>query len=160
MRILTQLLSLSGEDLLQLLRFKCQIAAVRIALSWTPISNVARCCELSAHCPGAGLVDSFDRTRIERVVRLVDIAARRGLLKGSCLVRSIVLKCALAELGIRTELRIGVHKNSVAVLAAHAWLEMNGEPINDRADIRTDFAVFETTLSAESETRLGKALKS
>ena len=41
--------------------------------------------------------------------------------------------------GIRPELKIGVRKNGVA-LVAHAWVEYHGEVLNDSLDRSQEFA--------------------
>jgi Transglutaminase-like superfamily len=153
-RILAQLLRLGASDLLRLARFKWQIVLLRVALRWFPITKIETWCELNAPFVESAQSGRFDRTPMLRCVRLVDIAAHHGVIKGSCLVRSIVLKRALAEFGTLSELRIGIHKNSQTEFAAHAWLEVNGVPINDRADIREHFAAFDKKVSSRREAGL------
>jgi Transglutaminase-like superfamily len=154
--LLSQLSCLSAEELFSLVRFKFQIAAIRLALRCTAIAKVERWSTRSI-CPAAENVDPPCEAGVRQRVRLVDLAARRGPVKGSCLVRSIVLKRALAEIGLKSELRIGVDTKTKSEFAAHAWLELNGQPINDRADIHEHFAAFEKTSRATREKSMHRA---
>jgi Transglutaminase-like superfamily len=96
---------------------------------------------------------------ISRVVRLVQIAARRGPLKSACLVRSLVLIRALSEIGVESSLRIGVNRTDDGGFAAHAWVEIDGVPVNDKPDIRSLFATFER-LDSTALASLGAAPRS
>jgi Transglutaminase-like superfamily len=147
---LSQLLRLSAEELSLLVRFKFQIAAIRLSLRWMAIAQIERRSAINV-ARKATNVDRQREARIRQCVRLVDIAARRGPIKGSCLVRSIVLKRALAQIGVKSELRIGVDKSRDREFAAHAWLELNGQPINDRADVHEHFAAFENASYSTDE---------
>ncbi len=72
---------------------------------------------------------------------LVNLAARRGPFRANCLTRSLVLQWLLRRRGIASQLRIGVRRPRGA-LDAHAWVEYAGVPVNDRADVARDYAVF------------------
>lgn len=72
---------------------------------------------------------------------LVNLAARRGPFPASCLTRSLVLQWLLRRHGIASQLRIGVRRLQ-GPLDAHAWVECGGVPVNDRADVAGDYAVF------------------
>lgn len=77
--------------------------------------------------------------------RAVNAAGRISPFPSTCLSRSLVLMGWLARRGIASELRIGVQLQQ-GQLHAHAWLEHQGVPINDRADIAAAFAVFDGPL--------------
>jgi hypothetical protein len=78
---------------------------------------------------------------------LVNIAAKRGPVKASCLTRSLVLAWLLTGRGVQAAIRIGVRFNGGA-LDAHAWVECDGVPVNDKADVADQFAPFERSLGA------------
>ena len=82
------------------------------------------------------------RRLVSRALWAVDVASRRGLVAGTCLSRSLTLRDLLARRGIDTALRIGVSKE-LQRLSAHAWVEYEGEPLNDAPDVRTRFAPLE-----------------
>jgi hypothetical protein len=57
-----------------------------------------------------------------RVVWAVDVASRY-VASGNCLNRALTAKVLLARHGLSTHLRIGVRRDSVGGLLAHAWVE-------------------------------------
>lgn len=79
--------------------------------------------------------------------RLVGIAARHGLVRGNCLSQSLALKRLLDRQGIPSELRIGARRAGAA-LEAHAWIEHEGRPLNDGADVAARFPPFQDLTSA------------
>ena len=78
----------------------------------------------------------------KRLAQLVDIASRRGPYNATCLRQSLVLWWLLRRRGLAAELRIGVAKEGEQV-RAHAWVELAGRVINDRATVANDYAVYE-----------------
>lgn len=75
------------------------------------------------------------------IAHLVAVAARYGPVSGSCLSRALTLCRLLQRRGIAAELRIGVRRDA-GDFAAHAWVEVCGEVVNDRADVATRFVPF------------------
>ena len=82
---------------------------------------------------------------IQAVGETVNIASRHMPFLATCLTRSLVLTWMLRRRGVRSDLRIGVHL-ARGTLYAHAWVECDGVPVNDRADIATEFAPFAEVL--------------
>ena len=77
------------------------------------------------------------------VVRMVEVAARRGVWHANCLQRSLLLWWLLRRRGIASEIRIGARKPDLASIPAfHAWVEVDGHVINDRQDIAEEYASF------------------
>jgi Transglutaminase-like superfamily len=74
--------------------------------------------------------------------RAVNIAARLTPFPATCLTRSLLLVWLLRRQGVASELRIGVQLRD-GVFRAHAWVERDGVPVNDRADVAADFAPFD-----------------
>jgi len=70
------------------------------------------------------------RTRALGTARLVGGAASVSPLPTTCLSRSLTLWWILRRQGIASELRIGVSKDD-GEFAAHAWVELDGIPINN-----------------------------
>jgi hypothetical protein len=83
--------------------------------------------------------------RAERTRRYVELAARHGLCRGTCLSRSLTLWWLLKQQGIDSELRIGVHRMADGI-RAHAWIEHQGVVLNDQPDVRTRFTPFDQPL--------------
>jgi hypothetical protein len=84
-----------------------------------------------------------------RTSQLVRSAARRGLVSGNCLSRSLTLWWLLRHQGITSELRIGVRKEPGQFLA-HAWVEFMGHPLNERGDVRQQYTAFEKQILPEA----------
>ena len=77
----------------------------------------------------------------------VNAAARYSPFPATCLSRSLLLGWLLRRRGIATELRIGVRLTN-GMLDAHAWLECEGLPINDRPAVAREFTPFDQPLPA------------
>jgi hypothetical protein len=77
-----------------------------------------------------------------RLGQLLDIASRHGPYRATCLRQSLALWWLLRRRGLPAELRIGVAKVD-AQMQAHAWVELAGRVINDRATVADDYAVYE-----------------
>ena len=78
---------------------------------------------------------------IQALGELVNIAARHTLGPRTCLTRSLLLGWLLRRRGVQSQLRIGVRFTQGA-LDAHAWVECEGIPVNDRPDVSAQFASF------------------
>ena len=78
---------------------------------------------------------------IQALGEAVNIAARHTPFPATCLARSLLLGWLLHRRGIHSDLRIGVRLIQGA-LDAHAWVECDGLPVNDRPDVASDFAPF------------------
>lgn len=74
------------------------------------------------------------------IARLVDAAA--SLLGTRCLPRSIVLCHLLRHGGVAGEMRLGVSKLPDGSLSAHAWVELDGQVLNDGADVSDRYATL------------------
>ena len=79
----------------------------------------------------------------------VNIAARHTPFPATCLTRSLLLCWLLRRRGVQSDLRIGVRLTQ-GVLDAHAWVECDGLPVNDRPDVARDFAPFGDLVSAKA----------
>ena len=73
--------------------------------------------------------------------RTVSMAARRGFYRANCLPTSLALAHLLRRQSIGVDLRVGVRKVAGA-LEAHAWVEHNGQPLNDGMDVHERFPAF------------------
>jgi Transglutaminase-like superfamily len=57
-----------------------------------------------------------------------------------CLKRSAITTCLLRSEGVRAEWVVGAQP---LPFRAHAWVELEGRPINERSDVRSTYTVFE-----------------
>ena len=64
------------------------------------------------------------------------------LIHGNCLSQSLALWWLLARRGIPTSLQIGAHRKE-GEFKAHAWVELDGEPINARRLVRGKYQTFD-----------------
>jgi len=83
-----------------------------------------------------------DLTRVDRLARISRAVARRWPLNALCLQRSLALLWLLRRNGISAELRIGVQKPEGKLLA-HAWVEVEGKPVNDSPPFLDHFLVLQ-----------------
>ena len=113
---------------------------------WLRVSAFRRVQQASEKWYGdAALRNQRDSTRIftesQSASRMLDVASRRGLVRGNCLSRSIALCWLLRRRGIPAQLRIGARKIGNQ-LEAHAWVEVAGRAVNDSDDVQTRYAPF------------------
>lgn len=85
--------------------------------------------------------DAVSIENIRSVALAINIAAWHSPIRVRCLTRSVYLVWRLRRLGVAAELQIGVAVR-LGAFSAHAWVEYEGIPINDRADIRFEFVSF------------------
>jgi hypothetical protein len=123
------------------LSFVCACAvlpALALALRGVGLARIDRF--LAAAAPARSRpVNAF---AIKSIAHGVDAASRHGLYRATCLERSLLLRSFLSLAGVDAELRIGV-RMSEGELDAHAWLEVDGRPINDHATVAHQFLAFD-----------------
>lgn len=119
-------------------------ALVRRSLVLLPVVTLLlRACGMERTCmwlrrlapPAAGVPLSPDKTAF-----LVGAAASN--LRTRCLPRSLVLLHFLRAHGSRAEVRLGVAKLADGSLSAHAWVELDGVPLNDGPDVAERYAAL------------------
>lgn len=92
------------------------------------------------------VASTMSLAEIQLLGEAVNIAARHTPFHATCLTRSLLLGWLLRRHGVASELRIGVRLPQ-GQLDAHAWVECDGVPVNDRPDIADDFAPFDHVVS-------------
>jgi len=91
----------------------------------------------------------------QRIAELVEMSSRGSLWKPDCLQRSMLLWWALRAEGWESEIRFGVRKRSGgAGFDFHAWVERNGEVINDHPSIDETFMPLVASADLPPEARL------
>lgn len=90
---------------------------------------------------------SMTQQEIKTFAHWVNVAARRSPFRAACLTRSLLLEWLLRRRGVPGQLRIGVRLDGAA-LDAHAWVEVEGVPVNDKPDIAQHFAPFDDLATA------------
>lgn len=86
---------------------------------------------------------------IQALGETVNIAARYTPFRATCLTRSLLLGWLLHRRSVQSDLRIGVRLTQGA-LDAHAWVECDGIPVNDKPDVASDFASFGDLVPAKA----------
>lgn len=76
----------------------------------------------------------------------VNLVSGQPVVGARCLGRSLVLWFLLRRRGIDAELVIGANAPHDGELEAHAWVEVAGEPVNDRPDVRQRYGSFDLQL--------------
>jgi hypothetical protein len=69
----------------------------------------------------------------QTIAEIIDIAARHGIYKATCLRRSLIAWWFLRERGFPSQICFGVRLVDQK-LEAHAWVEYSGVIVNDSAD--------------------------
>lgn len=82
--------------------------------------------------------------------RHLDWAADRGVVRGTCLERSLLLGYLLRRQGWDVQLCFGAALRGDQCLG-HAWLECQGDVVNDRADVAAAFTPFVAISSRSSD---------
>ena len=81
------------------------------------------------------------------IVRMITIAGSFGMLRPNCLQRSLVAWTILRRRAFDPQLRIGVGPPKDGPdLRFHAWVELEGQVVNDRADIAAEFKPFDAAV--------------
>jgi hypothetical protein len=78
---------------------------------------------------------------------MVNAADRHGLVHPSCLAKSMALWWLLGRQGIPSHLRIGIRKEKEE-FEAHAWVERDGNALNEPDDHHHHYSAFDAALSA------------
>lgn len=82
-----------------------------------------------------------------RILRAVRSAELHGPAHPNCLERSLTLWWLLRREGVAGELHIGARKQGPR-FEAHAWVELNGQVLNDGAEVHAHYARFDAPLAA------------
>ena len=77
-------------------------------------------------------------------------AARFHLVEMKCLPRALALTKMLAARGIAVDLKLGVRREN-GVFAGHAWVEWNGEVVNESAPVTASYAPLDHSLDRGTE---------
>jgi hypothetical protein len=82
-----------------------------------------------------------------RAVRAVRSVELHGPTNPNCLERSMTLWWLLRRNGVNAELHIGARKEG-GRLEAHAWVELDGQVLNDGPEVHQHYARFDAPIAA------------
>lgn len=131
LQALRKLFRLSLAEQLLLTQAAVLLPAVRVALRFTTVARLESI--KTAWLPVAA------RLPAETMARMVQIAADHGIYRARCLEQSLVLRYFLQNRGIDSQILFGTRKEDGRV-SAHAWVEVNGVPLNDLTAVRQQFS--------------------
>jgi len=83
------------------------------------------------------------RELVQSTCRMVRAAEHHGLVRSTCLEESLALWYLLGQQNITSRLRIGVRKRT-ETFEAHAWVEYQGEALNQSGELHQHYAAFES----------------
>jgi hypothetical protein len=107
------------------------VTMVRIGLTLFPLRNV---CGIVYSLNKALLRRSLRKARASTVTpaliaKAVTVAARMMPVRTTCLPQALSAHILLAAHGFDSRLQIGIARSNAKPLAAHAWVELNGDVI-------------------------------
>ena len=139
-------LALSGADKITFVVAVCGLPGVYLNLRRFGFKNyLARL----QHIPLAEIPPDIETSSVPaQISYLVNAAARLLFRREACLERSILLWSLLRRRGIESELKIGV-ANEDSSMRAHAWVEIDGAPINEQPQLREQFTAFDSAFTRE-----------
>ena len=127
-QIAQKLLRLSPREWAELLHAQWALLSAQSTVRSRPVG------ELATATAGTTQADPTRLPEARRLALAVVRAARYGVIRPQCLVRSVALSRLLASRGIEGALvRVGVRKTGSEFLA-HAWVEYAGETLGDADD--------------------------
>ena len=85
-------------------------------------------------------------SEIQKLSKLISGTANVLPIKLSCLQKSFSLWMMLRKVGIDSDLMIGIN-NITKDFSAHAWVELEGNVLNDKPDISNDFTVINLSVN-------------
>ncbi|HXX16844.1 MAG TPA: lasso peptide biosynthesis B2 protein [Candidatus Eremiobacteraceae bacterium] len=89
---------------------------------------------------------------LQQTCRMLTAAAHYSLLRHTCLAQSLALWYLLENKGLSADLRVGVRKSS-QTFEAHAWVEYQGNALNEPEQQHRHFSQFDRALSDLSGVR-------
>lgn len=123
-----KILSLTGRDWADLVRAQWELLVAHGMVRNRPIGSLAT---PASHGAAA---DPMRLPEAKRIALAIVRAARFGVFRPQCLVRSVALSRMLEQRGIAGGIvRVGVRRRNDEFLA-HAWVELAGETLGDADD--------------------------
>lgn len=83
-----------------------------------------------------------DTDRCNRMAKSVSLVSNRPLIGASCLPRSLTIWFLLRRQGVDADIVIGAGPSQNDELPAHAWVEVDGVPLNEPVDNRDRLGSF------------------
>lgn len=131
--------ALSPREQSLLLQALCLLPLTALALRWMSFRQISRA--LARLAPLARRGRGKPARQLARTAHLAQLATTYSPGRPSCLPRALILWWLLRRQGIVSDLRVGVRCQG-SRFEAHAWVECDGVPVNERYDVRQRFTPF------------------
>ena len=109
------------------------VPLVRLGLWLLPFGRV-RGLVVREPATGVPLRMAAERDGVVHDVVWTVVAVSRRVPRASCLTQALVAQRLLAEVGVASDLRIGVARDATGAFEAHAWLEHDGRVVLGEVD--------------------------
>lgn len=125
-----RLFSLSGREIVDLVRAQWELLVVRFWLRTKPTGELVQVAKGEA--PLAPRATEAQVLRARQIALAVERAAENGLYRATCLRKATAIQRLLNREAIHgSQLRLGV-RNGRKGFEAHAWVELGDELLGDR----------------------------
>jgi hypothetical protein len=127
------------------------VVVVAVSLATLPMLHLCNRISVRRMLAGVERVGRLSWCRLkadpETVGRAVNYASRILRLQDtSCLARSQLIWLLLSVGGLQPVVQIGAGRELGAGVLAHAWVELNGSPVTDAADVAAQHPPFDRPL--------------
>ncbi len=137
----------TNEDRVLFLRAAVSLAVCRLSLKVLSFGSTRSLLRLIS--PPRQSQTKFDGTALVKVQWAVGAAGRRMPWAVTCLTTAICTQTLSDRLGEPTSLKIGVARDDVGELKAHAWVESQGRVISGALSELPEFTLL-TTLAGDA----------
>lgn len=120
--------------------------AIRASLRFRGFRKTQQWLQRRLQVKAARSAPSADSNPIALTCRMVKAGGRYGLIQPTCLEESLALWYLLRQGGVSSQLRIGVRKLG-SKFEAHAWIEYQGQAINESKTLHPHYAAFDGEFS-------------
>jgi hypothetical protein len=144
---ISQFIRLPLRDKLMMARAFWLLLIVHQGLRRLSFKRIRRWARSATYPPGKTGPSRVSDEAIDHIAWCVSTVAAHHPLEMQCLERALALQRLLQGRGIPAEFRIGVEKEGDA-LHAHAWLEVDGRPVYEPAEIDKRFRPLISQMSS------------
>jgi hypothetical protein len=116
------------------------VQAVFMLLAYDTLTRLCRFQTLYSMVKGWKIAGNSEPDMIDQVCMAVNYACAWYPKQALCLQRSFVTTYLLRKHGVPAQMVLGAQK---LPFKAHAWVEVNGQAVNERSNVQATYAVWE-----------------
>jgi Transglutaminase-like superfamily len=116
------------------------VQAVFMLLAYDTLTRLCRFQTLYSMVKGWKIASNSEPDMIDRVCMAVNYACAWYPKQALCLQRSFVTTYLLRKHGVPAQMVLGAQK---LPFKAHAWVEVDGQAVNERSNVQATYAVWE-----------------